>query len=54
MKIDVVVRGITFNRAFLKANSLSECKEVLKSIDTDIVKEAYYLVNPKKRKLSKK
>tara|TARA_S200002703_G_scaffold90459_1_gene78018 strand:+ start:320 stop:481 length:162 start_codon:yes stop_codon:yes gene_type:complete len=51
---DIVVREISFNRAFLKANSLSECKEVLKSIDIEIVREAYYLVNPKKKKISKK
>ena len=51
---DIVVRGISFNRLALKGMSLSDCKNMLKSIDPEIVKEAYYIANPKKKKINKK
>ena len=51
---DIVVRGISFNRVLLKTMSLSECKEMLKTIDYSIVKEAYYIANPKRKKIVKK
>ena len=51
---DIVVRGYSFNREFLKANSLSECKDTFRNIDLEIVKEAYYKVNTKRKKINKK
>jgi|TARA_R100000084_G_scaffold38927_1_gene15682 hypothetical protein len=51
---DIVIRGISFNRVALKTMSLSECKEAMKTIDYSIVKEAYYIANPKKKKIVKK